>query len=106
MSRHSHKWEIETTVFRYSSRVFSVYWVCTQGRCTGTKTVELKPLRKPSKDARTDEEVCERKADRIERMHYQTIHEQCTSPGVIEAATEGMDADGRRSIMSILGLDS
>ena len=106
MSRHSHKWEIQETSFLHALRIFRVYWICTQGRCTGTKTVELKTLRKPSKDASTDEEVFERKADRLERMHHQTIHEQCTSPAVIEAATEGMDADGRRSTLTILGLNS
>lgn len=64
MSRHAHKWEIDRTEFSHSRRVFSILWICTQGRCIGTKTVELKPLRKPSKDARTDEEVHERQADR------------------------------------------
>ena len=64
MSRHSHKWEIERTQFNHSSRVFTAYWVCTLGRCPGTKTVELKPVRKPSKDAPTDEDVFDRKVER------------------------------------------
>ena len=104
MSRHSHKWEIEETQFNHSSRVFAVYWVCTQGRCTGTKTVALKPVRKPSKDAPTDEDVHERKTDRKASQKYPTIQEQCLNPSLL--ASQPMDADDRRDLMSVLGLHS
>jgi hypothetical protein len=84
MSKHAHRWAIRETGFDHMSRVFSVYWVCTQGRCTGTKTIEMKAARKPSKDARTDEELHERKAD---RALY------CTVSPEVAGWPEGTDAD-------------
>jgi hypothetical protein len=84
MSKHAHRWAIQETGFNHLTRVFSVYWVCTQGRCTGTRVVDSKPVRKPSKDARTDEELHERKTDRA--LHG------CTISPEVAGWPEGTDA--------------